>query len=70
MMGRTSQGSPSVAVLPPDEGAVLTDTSVKSARFFSGSRSDWPDASGMDVSSAALSSAVVTFSQTFSGCCQ
>ena len=65
MMGRTSQGSPSVAVLPPDEGAVLTDvTSVKSARFFSGSRSDWPDASGMDVSSAALSSAVVTFSQT------
>ena len=38
--------------------------SVKSARSFSGSRPDRTDASGMDVSSAALSSAVVFFSQT------
>ena len=38
--------------------------SVKSARSFSGSRSGRPDASGMDVSSAALSSAVIIFSQT------
>ena len=61
-MGRTTQGSPSMAILPPDEGAVLSEiASVKSAQFFSGSRSDRPDASGMDVSSAALSSAVVTF---------
>ena len=61
-MGRTIQGSPSVAVMSPDEGAVLSEiVSVKSAKFFSGSRSDLPDASGMDVSSAALSSAVVTF---------
>ena len=64
-MGRTSQDSPSVAVLHPDEGAVLPDVdSVKSARSFSGSQSDRPDASGMDVSSAALSSAVVNCSQT------
>ena len=58
-MGRTSQGSPSVDVLPPHEGAVLPDgDSVKSAGSFSGARSDRPEASGMDVSSAALSSAV------------
>ena len=64
-MGRTSQGSPSVAVLPPDEGALLPDVdSVKSARSFSGSQSERPDASGMDVSSAALSSAVEIFSQS------
>ena len=66
-MGRTShsQGSPSVAVLPPDEGAVLADVeSVRSAGSLSGSQSDRPDASGMDVSSAALSSAVVRFSRT------
>ena len=64
-MGRTSQGSPPVAVIPPAEGAVLPDVdSGKSARSFSGSRSDRPDASGMDVSSAARSSAVVLFSRT------
>ena len=49
-MGRTSQGSPSVAVLPPNELAVLADVdSMKSARLFSGSRSDRPDASERDV---------------------
>ena len=64
-MDRTTQGSPSEAVLTPDEGAVLTDIdSVKSAKSFLISRSGRPDASGMYVSSAALSSAVVTFPQT------
>ena len=64
-MGRTTQGSPSEAVLTPDEGAVLPDLdSVKSAKSFSRYRSGRPDASEMDVSSAALSSAVVTFPQT------
>ena len=38
--GRTTQGSPSLVVLPPDEGAVLSEiVSVKSAQFFSESRS-------------------------------
>ena len=51
-----------MAVLPPDERGVLSEiASVKSAQFFLGSRSGRTDASGMDVSSAALSSAVVTF---------
>ena len=61
-MGRTTQGSPSIAVLPPDEGAVLSEiASVKSAQFFSESRSCRPEGSGMDVSSAVLSLAVVSF---------
>ena len=65
MMGRTSQGSPSVAVLPPDEGAVLADVdSVRSTGSLSGSQADRPDASGVDALSAALSSAMVPFSQT------
>ena len=34
-MGRTTQGSPSIVVLPPDEGAVLSEiASVKSAVLF------------------------------------
>ena len=62
MMGCTTQGSPSIAVLPPDEGAILSEiASVKSAQFFSESQSCQPEGSGMDVSSAALSSAVVSF---------
>ena len=61
-MGRTKQDSPSIAVLSPDEGAVLSEiTSVKSAQFFSESQSCQPEASGMNVSSAALNSAVVSF---------
>ena len=61
-MGHTTQGSPSMAVLPHDEGAVLSEiASVKSAQFFLGSRSSRPEGSGMDVSSAALSLAVVSF---------
>ena len=52
-----SQGSPSGCYTPDVD-------SGKFARSFSGSRSDRPDASGIDVSSAALSSAVVLFSRT------
>ena len=64
-MARTSQGSPSVAVLPPYEGAVLADVdSVGCAGSLSGSRADGPNASGMDVSSTSLTSAVVPFSPT------
>ena len=64
-MAHTSQGSPSVAVLPPDEGTVLADVDlVGSAGSLSGSRADCPNTSGMDVLSASLSSAVVPFSQT------
>ena len=63
-MGRTTQGSPSRAVLPPEEGAVLSEiASVRSAQFFSESRSRRPEGSGMDISSAVLSSAVVSFPQ-------
>ena len=62
-MAHTSQDSPSVAVLPPEEGAVLADVvSVGSAG--SGSRVDCPNPSGMNVSSAHLNSAVVLFSHS------
>ena len=67
---RTSQGSPSVAVLPPDEGVVLADVdSVGRTGSLSGSRADCPnvsevDGSGMDVSLTSLTSAVVRFSLT------
>ena len=64
-MARTSQGSPSVAVLPPDEGSVLVDVHwLGSSGSLSGSRADCPNALGIDVSLASLSSAVVPFSQT------
>ena len=64
-MGRTSQDSPSVAVLPPEEGAVLADiVSAKSIKSLSGSRADCPNASGMDVMSAPLSTAVIPFSHS------
>ena len=63
-MGCTTQGSPSIAVLPPDEGAVLPEIAlVGSAQFFSESQSCRPEGSGIDVLSAALSSAVVSFPQ-------
>ena len=63
-MVRTTQGSPSVAVVPPGEGAVLSESAaVGSAQLFSESRSCRPEGSGMDLSSAALSSAVVSFPQ-------
>ena len=61
-MSRTTQGSPSIAVLPTEEGAALSEiASVKSAQLPSGSRTCRPEASGMDVLSSALSSAVVFF---------
>ena len=48
----------------PEEGAVLSEiASVISAQFCSESQSRRPEGSGMDVSSAALSSAVVSFPQ-------
>ena len=58
-------GLPLCGCPTPDEGAVLPDVdSVKSARSFSGSQSDRPDAAGMYVWSAALSLAVEICSQT------
>ena len=61
----TSHDSLSIAVLPPKEGAVRADVfSVASAGSSSGSRADCPNASGMNVSSALLDSAVVPFSHT------
>ena len=63
-MGHTTQGSPSIAAVPPEEGAVLSEiASAKSAQFPSESRTCRPEGSGMDVSSTALSSAVVSFPQ-------
>ena len=63
-MGRTTQGSPSIAVLPPDEGVVLSEiASVRSAQFSSESRSRRHEGSKMNVWSAALSSTVVYFPQ-------
>ena len=63
-MSRTTQGSPSIAVLSPEEGAVLYEAiSVKSAQFSLDSWTCRPEDSRMNVPSAALSSAVVTFPQ-------
>ena len=69
-VARTSQGSPSVDVLPPDEGVVLADVdSVGCTGSLSGSRAAFPnmsdvDGSGMEVSLSSLTSAVVPFSST------
>ena len=64
-MGRTSLESPSVAVLPPEEGAVLADVvSVGSVGSLSGSRADYRNAVGLDVTSAPQSSVVIPFSQS------
>ena len=63
-MARISQDSPSVVVLPPEEGAVLADVLVGSTGSSSGSRVECPNASGMDVSSAPLDPAVVPFSHS------
>ena len=66
----TSQGSPSVDVLPPDEGVVLADVdSMGRTGSLSGSRAACPnmsdvDGSGMDVLLSSLTSAVVPFSST------
>ena len=64
-MGRTSQESPSIDVLPPEEGAVLADVvSVGSVGSLSGSRVDCPNTISLDVTSAPRSSAVIPFSQS------
>ena len=64
-MGCTSQESPSVDVLPLEEGAALADVvSVGSIGSLSGSRADYPNAISLDVTSAPLSSAVILFSQS------
>ena len=64
-MGRTSQESPSIDVLPPEEGAVLADVvSVGSVGSLSGSRADYPNAISLDVMSAPRSSAIIPFSQS------
>ena len=53
-----------MAVLPPEEGAVMSEiASVKLVQFPSKSQTCRPGGSGMDVSSAALSSAMVSFPQ-------
>ena len=52
-------------MLPPDEGADLADVDSEGCvGSLSGSRADCPNASGMDVSSTSLNSAVVPFSPT------
>ena len=63
-MSRTTQRSPSIAVLSPEEGAVLSEAvSVKSAQFSLDSRTCQPEDSRIDVPSAALISAMVIFPQ-------
>ena len=65
VLGASTMARPSVAVLPPEEGAVLADVDlVGCAGSLSGSRADCPNASGMGVSSISLNSAVVPFSPT------
>ena len=55
-MARTSQGSHSVAVIPPDEGVVLAYVdSVGRTGSLSGSRADCPNVSGMDGSGMDVS---------------
>ena len=59
-MDHTTQGSPSIAVMPPEEGAVWSESaSVKSAQLLPESLSGRPEGSGIDVSSAAQSITVV-----------
>ena len=54
-MSRTTQGSPSIAGLPPEEGATLSEiASVNCAQFPSESRTCRRDASGMDVSAVVF----------------
>ena len=64
-MGRTMQGSPSMAIIPPEGGgAVLSESAlVKSAQLLPESLFGQPEGSGMDVSSAAPSTTVVVFPQ-------
>ena len=60
-MGRTTQGSPSVAVIPPGEGGrPVRECFGRVCTVLFGIPACWPEGSGVDVLSAALSS--------FSGC--
>ena len=69
-VAHTSQGSPSIDILPPDEGVVLADVdSVGCMRSTSGSQAccrtmTEDDVSRMDVSSSSVSSAGIPFSAT------
>ena len=69
-MAHTSRGSPSIDILPPDEGVVLADVdSVGGRRSASGSQVNCrtmteDDASRMGVSSSSVSSAGIPFSAT------
>ena len=66
-VAHTSQGSPSLNVLPPDEGVVLADVDSAGVQSASGSlvsgrsRMD-VDGSWMDVSSSSVASAGIPFS--------
>ena len=66
MLGASTMGRTSVAVLPPEEeGAVLEDVvSVGSVGSLSGTWVDGPNASGLDVTLAPLSSAIIPFSHS------
>ena len=70
IVAHTSQGSPSVDVLPPDEGVVLADVdSLGCMRSTSGSQASCrtmteDDGSRMGVLSSSVSSAGVPFSAT------
>ena len=66
-VAHTSQGSPSVDVLPPDEGVVLADVDSAGVQSASGSQVSgrsrmYIDGSRMGVSSSSVSSAVIPFS--------
>ena len=69
-VAHTSQGSPSIDVLPPDEGVVLADVdSVGCMQSPSGSQVYWwsmteVEGSRMGVSSSSVSSAGIPFSAT------
>ena len=59
-MDCTTQGSPSIAIMPPEGGTVLSESaSVKSAQLLPDFLFGRPEGSGIDVSSAAPSITVV-----------
>ena len=63
-MDRTMQGPPSIAIIPPEGGAVLSESaSVKSAQLLPDSLSGRLEGSRIDVSSAAPSITVVVLPQ-------
>ena len=71
-VAHTSQGSPSVDVLPPDEGVVLADVDSAGVQSASGSQESGQsrmdvDGSRMGVSSSSVSSAGIPFSPLYFG---